>query len=120
MGNIIIYGLLAIAASAAVYFMVENAALTGELAVAQFELKKAQDQVAVLQKRQETMQKSNKALEQLAQSCFDREKAARADAELWLQTLADMELREITDTEKKEVPDDKTRRALLNDLDEPL
>lgn len=60
------------------------------------------------------------ALTAQAQSCLDRETAARADADQWRQIFKDMTLRNLDAEEAQGVPDDATRRALLSALDRPL
>ena len=68
----------------------------------------------------EKAKQGNDALRQQAQSCLNREAAARADADHWQEMLEKMELRPMEEKERKGVPDDKTRDALLDDLDRPL
>lgn len=67
-----------------------------------------------------SMQKSADALEAQAQSCLKREAAARADADAWRELLEEATTRDMDETEHKGVPDDATRRALTDALDNPL
>ena len=66
----------------------------------------------------EQAQKGEAALE--AQSCLDREAAARADADAWKSLLDGATLRAMTPKEEKGVPDNAMRRALSDALDRPL
>lgn len=71
---------------------------------------------AVAQKAQE----GEAALYAQAQSCLNREAAARADADAWKALLEETTLRDMTQKEEKGVPDNATRRALTDALDRPL
>lgn len=66
------------------------------------------------------MKTGQEALAAQAQACFDREAAARADADQWRQIFENMTLRSLDAEEAQGVPDDATRRALLSALDRPL
>ena len=68
----------------------------------------------------EQAQKGEAALEAQAQSCLDREAAARADADAWKSLLDGATLRAMTPKEEKGVPDNAMRRALSDALDRPL
>lgn len=68
----------------------------------------------------EQAQKGEAALEAQAQSCLDREAAARADANAWKSLLDGATLRAMTPKEEKGVPDNAMRRALSDALDRPL
>ena len=68
----------------------------------------------------EQSQKGEAALEAQAQSCLDREAAARADADAWKSLLDEATLRAMTPKEEKGVPDTAMRRALSDALDRPL
>ena len=68
----------------------------------------------------EQAQKGEAALEAQAQSCLDREAAARADADAWKALLDGATLRAMTTKEEKGVPDNAMRRALSDALDRPL
>lgn len=68
----------------------------------------------------EQAQKGEAALEAQAQSCLDREAAARADADAWKSLLDEATLRAMTPKEEKGVPDNAMRRALSDALDRPL
>jgi len=65
-------------------------------------------------------QKGEAALEAQAQSCLNREAAARADADAWKALLEEATLRDMTPKEEMGVPDDATRKILLDALDRPL
>lgn len=120
MSNLITYAIIAAVSGAVFYFMHQSSALEAELSATKLELEARKAQIKVMQKREDILRQSSDALSELVQSCIRRESAARADAEKWRQILSDMETREMTAKEKKEVPDDKSRAALLDDLDAPL
>lgn len=113
MGKTLICLFMAIAIACSVFFKV------GEMRTAAG-LEDSKREIILLKKEKEALWASGNALEALADRCLSREKAARADADAWRQILMEMETREMTLSEKKEVPDEKTRRALFNSLDEPL
>lgn len=93
-----------------------------EAAVAELEgdLRDWKEAAARWQALAEQARQGNAALEAQAQSCLDREAAARADADAWRELLEAATLREMDATETKGVPDDATRNALSDALDRPL
>lgn len=60
------------------------------------------------------------AIQEQAQACLDREARNIADAGIWREIIQQSQSRDMEEGEKKGVPDDKTRRNLLDFLDEPL
>lgn len=86
----------------------------------QTELSLANAQIDSLLARERAHQSGKAALEELAQSCLDRENAARQEADEWRLIMEQMEMRPLTPKEEKEAPDEKTRAALLDSLDQPL
>lgn len=84
------------------------------------ELETAQALAASWEQKARSAESDQGILREQAQACLDREASNQANSAIWLEIIEQSKTRDMEEGEKRGVPDDKTRRNLLDSLDEPL